>query len=1131
MSIRGNFPLTSTPSSPQRQRRRPSTSGLSYSSPGVPQLHSMPTRNESPQTHPPQAGPYLHAHHGHAHAGAGGTAVGGLSPLTPISNPASPGGSGGSGSGGGPASSTLSLTSISSASTTHTTTTGISRASSVRSTSSVQAVPMRKPQRGPAVPRIVTRGINALGAYGVGVPNSAQSPTRAANAPLTAANIDAKGKAHDAAAERPSLPARASWRRRKGDGLGSRGVSPLPSPVHEGGSASPSSPKPPAPDCEGWLAKTALPDSPSRGPGAVGAEGDSWPRPRYERADPAQRDDLVRERQTSDTTARGSDDGDDDVNSGDGDVNSDVRAGSLSPPSSPTPRPSHPPHARTSKHERGLSGAGTAGPTTPRSPRMGSARVDWGAVGEARRGGGEGSAERAAQIGMSPNAMGVVGNRRSTEDFEFGEVLGEGSYSTVTHVTTIHPPYRQYALKVLDKEHIKRERKTKYVLIERDTLKALDGHPGIIKLWWTFQDEWSLYYVLEYAENGELLHWIKKYGSFDLRSARYYVAQILSAVGFMHEKGVIHRDLKPENILLDRSMRVKITDFGTAKLLKREEIKDGQPGDDPQGRPRARSFVGTPEYVSPEILSEGRESSFSSDFWALGCVLFQMLAGRPPFQARTEYLMFQKIVNLEFEFPLGFPADAKDLVEKLLVVDPKARLGGDPANGNGIEAVMGHPFFSSHIPPRPMSPSASQPHSPTLSARPSESPTASLRRAPSSSEAAVLTPAPSVAAFGKTDAQAMAGATINPVDTLVGMASKLELDSPNDTPPASSTPRPPHHGPSPAPPPEETLDCPIDWSTIWTVEPPRIHTGLTPPTPTIRGEFVLLGGGGDSSVGPSPSGTGLTGQRSWDGSVDAQTREDTYLDEDEDGWEEGADVDRGSLSDDDFAEPGSPTSTSGRDLPPASTFGGGKWSNVLLPSESILMCSPILQRPSGGAAAARTALLRSPRLKFSPRSLLSSSSSSNTSPGASPHNGTIPLPAPSPPINSANGLLMAGAPSPPLHGGLSPPATGAPLPSGWKPRTLILTDYPRLLCIKESPDKITVKSEVFLGSALRGGVRREGVSAFIAVEPRGTEGKGFSIRTSSRTLKFEEPSGQASRWIAELQEAHRAGLMNSHPRR
>ncbi|GAA5838956.1 hypothetical protein JCM9279_002550, partial [Rhodotorula babjevae] len=736
------------------------------------------------------------------------------------------------------------------------------------------------------------------------------------------------------------------------------------------------------------------------------------------------------------------------------------------------------------------------------------------------------SIERASPlIGMTPNAMGVVGNRRSTEDFEFGEVLGEGSYSTVTHVTTVHPPYRQYALKVLDKEHIKRERKTKYVLIERDTLKALDGHPGVVKLWWTFQDEWSLYYVLEYAENGELLHWIKKYGSFDLRSARYYVAQILSAVGFMHEKGVIHRDLKPENILLDQTMRVKITDFGTAKLLKQEEMKAGQPTDDPQGRPRARSFVGTPEYVSPEILSEGRESSFSSDFWALGCILYQVLGGRPPFQARTEYLMFQKIVNLEYEFPLGFPADAKDLIEKLLVVDPKARLGGDPANGNGIEAVMAHPFFTSHIPPRAPSPDEQRRRdraNSELSTPPSDSVASSLRNEPTSADESTSTPASSVLAASKRDDRYV----INAGDGFAG----LTLGTPVDTPPASNTPRAIDHTPHyPFGQPEEPLDAPIDWSTIWTIEPPQIHTGLTPPAPTMRGEFVLLGGDGTSSFAPSTMGTGLTGQQSWNGSANepasgSGSHEGGFAapgpgqpyDEDEDGWEENGD-DRGSISDD-YAEPGSPTSTSGQDLPPASTFGGGKWGNVLLPSESILLCSPILQRPS----AARQALLRSNRLKF-PRSLLSTSSSSSASPGASPHNGTVPLPAPSPPINPSNGLLTSGAPSPAPVVGPSPHA-------GWKPRTLLLTDYPRLLCVKEAPDKLSVKAEVFLGAALRGGVRRDGVSAFIAVESRGTDGKEFVVRTSARSLKFAEPHGQASRWMHELREAHRAGLMQQPPR-
>jgi len=82
--------------------------------------------------------------------------------------------------------------------------------------------------------------------------------------------------------------------------------------------------------------------------------------------------------------------------------------------------------------------------------------------------------------------------RKTVGDFTFGDPLGEGSYSTVTLVTDKSPPFRQYALKVLDKEHIKREKKTKYVLIERDTLKALDGHPGIVRLYWTFQDLHSL---------------------------------------------------------------------------------------------------------------------------------------------------------------------------------------------------------------------------------------------------------------------------------------------------------------------------------------------------------------------------------------------------------------------------------------------------------------------------------------------------------------------------------------------------------------------------------------------------------------------------------------------------------------
>lgn len=183
-------------------------------------------------------------------------------------------------------------------------------------------------------------------------------------------------------------------------------------------------------------------------------------------------------------------------------------------------------------------------------------------------------------------------------------------------------------------------------------------------------------------------------GSFDEECTRYYTAQILDAVEYMHSRGVIHRDLKPENVLLDDQMRVKITDFGTAKLLDLPTIDTSikDPNEYPyvdksiesNENSRANSFVGTAEYVSPELLTD--KSAFkSSDLWAFGCILFQLLSGRPPFKAGNEYQTFQKIVNLDYTFPSGFPPVAKDLVQRLLVLDPTKRIT--------IEHIKSHQFF------------------------------------------------------------------------------------------------------------------------------------------------------------------------------------------------------------------------------------------------------------------------------------------------------------------------------------------------------------------------------------------------------------------------------------------------------
>lgn len=281
--------------------------------------------------------------------------------------------------------------------------------------------------------------------------------------------------------------------------------------------------------------------------------------------------------------------------------------------------------------------------------------------------------------------------KKGVRDFSFGRVLGEGSYSTV-YLATDRQTLKEYAIKVLEKRHIIKEKKIKYVNIEKDTLNRLTEHPGIVRLYYTFQDENSLYYVLDLCNSGELLGVLKKTATFDVECTRFFSAQILDAIEYMHSRGVIHRDLKPENVLLDDSLHVKITDFGTARLL--SDPRAPSRPDDTSGRDkaqddnRAESFVGTAEYVSPELL-RNKNACKASDLWAFGCILYQLIAGRPPFKGGSEYLTFNKIVELDYNFPPGFPPAARDLVERLLVLEPEQRLT--------IEHIKNHEFFEGQV--------------------------------------------------------------------------------------------------------------------------------------------------------------------------------------------------------------------------------------------------------------------------------------------------------------------------------------------------------------------------------------------------------------------------------------------------
>ncbi|CAN6565886.1 unnamed protein product [Malus baccata var. baccata] len=270
------------------------------------------------------------------------------------------------------------------------------------------------------------------------------------------------------------------------------------------------------------------------------------------------------------------------------------------------------------------------------------------------------------------------------QDFELGKIYGVGSYSKVVRAKK-KDTGTVYALKIMDKKFITKENKTAYVKLERIVLDQLD-HPGIVRLFFTFQDSFSLYMALESCEGGELFDQITRKGRLSEDEARFYAAEVVDALEYIHSMGLIHRDIKPENLLLTSEGNIKIADFGSVKPMEdsRITVLPNAASDD-----KACTFVGTAAYVPPEVLNSS-PATFGNDLWALGCTLYQMLSGTSPFKDASEWLIFQRIIARDIRFPNYFSEEAKGLIDRLLDLDPSRRPGAGP---DGYAALKMHPFF------------------------------------------------------------------------------------------------------------------------------------------------------------------------------------------------------------------------------------------------------------------------------------------------------------------------------------------------------------------------------------------------------------------------------------------------------
>uniref|UniRef100_A0A183CFT2 non-specific serine/threonine protein kinase n=1 Tax=Globodera pallida TaxID=36090 RepID=A0A183CFT2_GLOPA len=286
---------------------------------------------------------------------------------------------------------------------------------------------------------------------------------------------------------------------------------------------------------------------------------------------------------------------------------------------------------------------------------------------------------------------------RTKADFLFLSELGEERQTS-----------RKFAVKICLKKKIMQEKKVQQIFRERDALRLLstpaNASPFVVRLFCTFQDRESLYFVLSLAEKRDLLARLKALRRFSVRQCQFAMAELLLALEHIHALGVIHRDVKPENILLREDGHILLSDFGCAKQKQsvehgaevehgKEEQMTSTDKEQKRALKRRCSFVGTGAYVSPEVLN-GEEVTGACDWWAFGVILFELLAGRRPFSGASEYFLFRQVLALSYEFPDDFPCDSsRQLVQALLVLVPAQRMGSDAMGG--AVPIRHHPFYNS----------------------------------------------------------------------------------------------------------------------------------------------------------------------------------------------------------------------------------------------------------------------------------------------------------------------------------------------------------------------------------------------------------------------------------------------------
>ena len=272
----------------------------------------------------------------------------------------------------------------------------------------------------------------------------------------------------------------------------------------------------------------------------------------------------------------------------------------------------------------------------------------------------------------------IIYLKNEISQYQIKGKIGEGMFGKVklgVHILA----KEKVAIKIFDKGKIKNEKEVEYIEREISILKKLN-HYNIIKLYNIIQTENFIFLIQEYVPNGELLHFLENSENMNLSEIQIckIYQQIISGIEYLHEIGVAHRDLKLENILLNFKKDIKIIDFGLSNKYDKdiEEL--------------LTSSCGSPCYAAPEMIKGIQYHGIDTDIWSSGIILYLMLCKSFPFNDKNNSKLYQKILSGKFNLPNYLSNEAKDLISKILKVNPAERIK--------INEIKKHPWFNLYNP-------------------------------------------------------------------------------------------------------------------------------------------------------------------------------------------------------------------------------------------------------------------------------------------------------------------------------------------------------------------------------------------------------------------------------------------------